>query len=250
MKASLFAFLLLLPTIAWAGNPNPYIGQAKRLYDRLEFEKCLHRIEQAGQWQNTPAEQAQIELYAGLCGLGLGNEQEALEHFEMALKLDPGLTAPPGGGPKVRSVFAKAHDNLVRESPELFQPKAAAPASELKTPTPEPAPPPPAAITPADVAAQSAAPAPATATATVAPARSLSAVPFVIAGVGVAAVIAASILGVQAKSFQQMKMNATFESDAVAFANQSQGLAIGADVLFAAASVALIAAIVSWFVLN
>jgi hypothetical protein len=250
MKGSLLAFLLVLPTVGWAGSPNPYIGQAKRLYDHLEFEKCLHRIEQAGHWQNSPVDQAQIELYAGLCGLGLGNEQEALEHFEMALKLDPGVTAPPGGGPKVRSVFAKAHDNVARESPELFQPKAQAPANELKTPTPEPASPPPAAITPSDAPAQPAAPAPATATATVAPARSLSVTPFVIGGVAVVAVIAASILGVEAKSFQQMKMNATFESDAVAFANQSQGLAIGADVCFATASVALIAALVSWFVLN
>src|SRR4051812_8070193 len=126
---TLAALLLALA----ADSANPYLAQAKVLHQALEFERCLKRLDQAGRWENTHAQLAEIELYQGLCTYGLGNEAIALEHFEMGLKLDATLELPPALGPKVNALFGRAR---VKVTPKLEPAPAPAPQ-----PAPLPAPP-------------------------------------------------------------------------------------------------------------
>jgi hypothetical protein len=96
----LAALFVLLPVLASAAeSPNPFLSQAKGLYSDMEFEKCSRRLEQATRWTNSQRQLAEIELFSGLCVLGLGDEREAIERFEMALKLDGTVAPPDAAGP-------------------------------------------------------------------------------------------------------------------------------------------------------
>ncbi len=143
--------LLLSAAAARAEEPNPFLQQAKRFYEQVKYEKCAQRLEQAVQWKSTPSELVEIELYAGLCALNLNGTQDAREHFELALRLDPHATLPPYSPPKAvvmfRSISAKVAKAREREAP----PQVAV----AKAPEPEPAPQPESAPT------ETAAPAPA-----------------------------------------------------------------------------------------
>ena len=88
-------------------GPNPFVVQAKDLYSKLEYEKCLKRIAQAQQWRSSPKELLEIELYAGLCHFNLGQKDDAEERFKTALRIDPNAELPPYTSPVAVNVFAK-----------------------------------------------------------------------------------------------------------------------------------------------
>src|SRR3989442_2358482 len=133
--------LLALPSLALADEANPYLNQAKTFQQGLDFEKCLKRLEQAARWSNSKAQLAQIELYSGLCELGLGHDTEALDHFELGLALDPTLVLPPGLGPKTAALFNKAKAKAPKAPPEEGL-KKPPPDGFKKPPSEKPLPPP------------------------------------------------------------------------------------------------------------
>jgi hypothetical protein len=88
-------------------GPNPFLVQARDLYSKLEFEKCLKRVSQAQQWRSSPKELLEIELYAGLCHFNLGQKPDAEERFKTALRIDPAAELPPYTTPRAVEIFNK-----------------------------------------------------------------------------------------------------------------------------------------------
>lgn len=104
-------------------GPNPFVVQAKDLYSKLEFEKCLKRIAQAQQWRSSPRELLEIELYAGLCHFNLGQKPDAEERFKTALRIDPTAELPPYTTPRAVELFNKIKKSL-KPPPEKEKPVA------------------------------------------------------------------------------------------------------------------------------
>lgn len=139
-RRSLFALLVLAATHALPASAeeagNPYLDEARRHYERLEFDRCLQRLELAPQWPNTRRELVELELLSGLCHFNLGHTREASEHFSLALKIDRDAQLPPFTSPKIVSAFEAARRELppaVSDAPRTGaiepRPKAVEPAS-------------------------------------------------------------------------------------------------------------------------
>ncbi len=226
-----FAALLL------SASPNPYLAQAKVLHQGLEFEKCLKRLEQATRWDNSKEQLAEIELYAGLCQFGLGDQLGATEHFEMGLKISPKLVPPPMVGPKVSALFQKAQAKVLprvdSETPSLAAPPEETPPPQPKrvelVPAPEP-------VAPVEIHQEP-------------PKRGRHLVaPLAVLGVSAAAAIVAIVFGAQAKSYESQANAGMFESDSIAWGATARTDALVANVCWAVAGAALIAAVITFFV--
>src|SRR5687768_10459338 len=89
-----------------------YLAQAKAYLQGLEYERCLQRLAQAVPLGGTQQEQAEIELYSGLCKYNLGKKNAARRHFHDALALNPSLELPPLSSPRIVELF-----NSVRPPP-------------------------------------------------------------------------------------------------------------------------------------
>ncbi len=122
----LFAILVAEPQ-APATEGNPYLLQARLLYERLEPAACLKRLEQATHWDNTREEQLEIELFGGLCAYFVGNEKAAAERFELALRLRPEAKLPPRTSPKIEALFDRVRAR-VKAAPESAPPSLLLPA--------------------------------------------------------------------------------------------------------------------------
>lgn len=247
MKAALL-LASLLSVQALADARNPYLMQAKVFYQGLEFEKCLKRLDQAGKWENSKDQLAEIELYQGLCGLALGKEKDASEHLELALTIDPALQLPPMQGPKVTALFEKAKAKVVAAKP--VEPASVAEPAPAPKPEPEPAPEPKVADAPVAPKLTPKVEEPVAVVEAVPPKERRLAVPLVLGGVGVVSVGVAAFFGVQAKSHERQANGATFESDAVSLGRQAKTDALVANVGFGVAGAAAVAAVVSYLLLN
>ncbi len=103
----------LVVSLLLGAQPNPFLAQAKELYEGLDFEKCVTRLEQAtSQWQSSKDELREIELYSGLCQFNLGKPKAAAEHFRTALRIDEATDLPPYSSPKAVDLFLEVKRSL------------------------------------------------------------------------------------------------------------------------------------------
>ncbi|MBI5547153.1 MAG: hypothetical protein HY901_25005 [Deltaproteobacteria bacterium] len=106
--------LWLIPAVATAGEHNPFLAAAMRLYRDLEYESALAKLKRAQQQpDNTPAEEVQIDLYLGLIEFELGDTDAAQSAFKRALAQDGTAVLPGGVSPKVSAAFEKARHELL-----------------------------------------------------------------------------------------------------------------------------------------
>ena len=129
-------------------GPNPYLSQAKELYQRLDFEKCLKRLAQAPQWKSDAPELLEIELVAGMCHYNLNQRQDAEERFRLALRMNADAELPMYTSPKLLDFFHWVKRKLHAPPPpmpeeDLDMPKESAPVKveKEKERLDEPAPP-------------------------------------------------------------------------------------------------------------
>jgi hypothetical protein len=111
---SLYTVVLIF-AVANADAPipeNPYLTQAKLLYQSAEFEKCLQKIDQARRLRDPGKDLADVELYEGLCHFNLDREAEARSHFEKALIANPALQAPAFSSPKITAALEESRAKL------------------------------------------------------------------------------------------------------------------------------------------
>lgn len=241
---------------------NPYLRQAKELYQNLDFEKCLQRLGQAPQWKSAPAELLEIELYAGMCHYNLNQRAEAEERFRLSLRIDPNAELPPYTSPKLVEFFIAVKKKLkpLKETKEPPPPVKEEPKEEPvvhKEPPPveepvvhkEPPPPPldeprvtpPPKLTP--------------------PPKPLAKTPPIVEqpswprrhpapiALGVVAVVAAGTgiaFGVNSKSLERRANAAKFESDFRDLGSAAQTNAMAANVSYGLAGAAAIGGILAW----
>lgn len=130
----------LVISLLLGAQPNPFLAQAKELYEGLDFEKCVARLEQAtSQWQSSKDELREIEIYSGLCQFNLGKTKTAAEHFRTALRIDEATDLPPYSSPKAVDLFLKVKRSL--QAPPEPLPEDDFPPDAPKKPKLEPTPP-------------------------------------------------------------------------------------------------------------
>ena len=240
---------LLLLAFGWAtvasaqATQNIYLAQGKVFFQGMEFEKCLQRMEQASRWSNlTRQDLRDIELYTGLCRFSLGQREEAVDHFTLALQLDPNTTLPPATSPKIEEVFrplaerARAaqaatgaepgQDALGKDGQDSSG--ADAPRSaHLVPPTPGPR-------TGVDAALEPDAP-------------KSRVLPLALGGTAVAAAGAGALLGVLARGHEaRFNDRLTYYDDAQAAGKSARSMALGANIAFGIAGAAATGALVTW----
>jgi len=265
MRRALFlaAALFASAALADAKHQNPFLSQAKVFATQGEGDKCLKRLIQAEQkWKfNDKKDRAEIELFGGICGYLVGETQAAEVSFKNAVKIDPKIELPKDFGPGIEQLWAKATGKAVpsagsaavaeKEKPgKKEKPVEAAPppvAKNVPPPPPkaEPLPPPkPRAMTADEkldqqISEEANAPMPEK--------KSRSLVLPVIFGIaGVGAGVSGIVLGLQAKSHEaQFKNLDTFYSDAQTAGNAARTEALVTNIMFAAAGVLLVAAIIT-----
>jgi hypothetical protein len=131
----------LWPCLALADvQGNPYLGQAKVFYQGLDYEKCLQRLDKASRWKSSTPEQAEIELYTGLCQYALGNKDELKQHIRDAIQLDPKVQVPQLAPPRFQQAFqeqlAEYRVSHPEEAAKLAEGAATNTATSLRRPTP------------------------------------------------------------------------------------------------------------------
>jgi len=229
MRAALVLAAMVSST-ALAAAGNPYLGQVKGLFEARRWERCLERVELARQrWSNAPDDEAQLELYAGLCRLGLGHELDAQLHLARALRIDLTLHLPLGTGPRVELFFERVRAR-VRASPAGAEEEAPVEPAQPEPPKEE-------------------APAPAVSLSERLSKQHLVA-PLSLAGAGLVGVVVGAVLGAEAKRLEGQANRALFESEIYRFGNAAKADATGANVSFAVAGAAAVAAVVVWWLLN
>lgn len=223
------ALALALALTLGADAPNPFLAEAKTLYEALDFERCLARLDQASKkWASTPKELFEIEVYSGLARFNLGQASQAREHFRVAQRIDPAGELPPYSSPKAIDVWLEVKQSLQPKPPPFPDgdlPDDAPRRTDLKpTKAPEPL-----AATPSIAWRRHAAPV----------ALSIVAAAGLAAGIG---------LGVQARQLEAQANAAAYESDFRSLGNAAQAHAVGADVAYGVAIAAAVTAAVLWWV--
>lgn len=258
-------------------GPNPYLHQAKELFQQLDFEKCLKRLQQAPQWKTEAPELLEIELLAGMCHYNLNQRPDAEERFRLALRMNPDAELPPYSSPKLVDFFLavkrkmraapppmpkedldlqkeKEKEKERQDKERLEKERQEALEREMereKEREPEPLPPPkPKEDEPRVEVKPKLVPPPKPPPPPVEPEPpsvfARRPVPLVI---GAAAVVAAGVgigLGVNSRSLEAQARAAHFESDYVAYGDAARGNALGANVAFAVAGTAAAVAVVTW----
>lgn len=219
--------LVLLATVAGvfatarparAAEPDAALVEAKRRYEALEYEQCLENLARVDVAAAAPAVRVDVYLQDGLCSVELNRRERAKTDFRAALRLDPGVSLPKYTSPKIVEVFDAAKAEVLAER--------------------RPAPPP----TPAPVVvAQTTVEAPTTS-------HGPPLATWILGGVAVAAAGTGTYFGLRANGLASDARAAFYEDDVVSRSDRARSAETGANVSFAVAGVAAVAAVVVWVV--
>lgn len=207
-------FALLLAT-ATPLERDPAYRAAEAAYNDFEFEDARLKFEKlASNPRTADADRARLKIWIGMCHAEEGALDAAARDFEAAALVDPEVEALPFMSPKARRMLEEARARAFARRP----PVRPAPLPDA-APTPEPQPPPPVA-------------------------SGLS--PLVIGGgavlgVGGIAAVSATIAGVAAQSAAAEAVATDDAAVAAARHQSARQLAVGANVGFVAAGVAVAA---------
>jgi hypothetical protein len=214
----------LFVAAALSAQPNPFLLQAKELYQSLDFERCVARLEQAStQWQSTKDELRDVELYGGLCHLSLGHRKEAAEHFRTALRIDEGADLPPYSSPKAVDLFLKVKKSL--QAPPAPLPEDDLPPDAPRATTLEPSTVPVARPSPSFIER-----------------RPLTTALGLTTGIAFAVGLG---LGVNARNLSIQANEARFEAEFQEKAAAARANATGANIAYGLAAAALVGAIIA-----
>lgn len=105
--------------VVLAQPANPYFETARAAHRAFDYGKCLKSADLASRLEAAPARKAEIELLWGLCAFELGRRAEALDHFEVALRLDPAVQLPEVVSPKIAAGFETVRKRLPPPPPTV-----------------------------------------------------------------------------------------------------------------------------------
>ncbi|MFP2904646.1 hypothetical protein ACLESD_06225 [Pyxidicoccus sp. 3LFB2] len=267
------------------GEVDRYISEAVRLYEDLEYELALERLERARQAPHGEDEAVSLALYRGILSAELGRWEAAREGFQAALLLRPDARLPLRVSPKVEREFeaqrAWAQAELARkrqDSPRLAEslPSPSVPEAhgqvepaQLMPPTSEPR---------AEAAPHASAPVPSGApesardvvtglvppgtsdaagkvvagepSAGVSPLRRVPVVSLVLLGTAVATGGTGTVFGLSSRGQLEDARGAHFRDEVVSRHAQAQRSAKTANLLFGTAGAAAAGALVTWLLMG
>ncbi len=133
--------LCIVLSAAPSPAPNPYLEEAKQLYQDLEYERALEALKRALSSPGTRSpDLAEIHVLRGLCHLQLGRDESGRGAFRAALLASPQAQLPPLTSPKIRAVF-EAERKALPPPPTVSPPTPVAPQALPVAPLPTDPPP-------------------------------------------------------------------------------------------------------------
>jgi hypothetical protein len=139
--SSLLLLLWLSPVRGWAaaaeaGPPGPF-AEIKRLYEDLDYEGALTRIQRARKGPLSAREEALLQLYEGIILSERSGMKQGGGAFESALRAWPTATLPVEVPPKIQAFFDETKQRVARELAAAPPPKGKDEAL-AETPAPKP----------------------------------------------------------------------------------------------------------------
>lgn len=208
----MLSLLVLSVSLAAPAHQNPHLVAAIEQLAALDDRGALVTLERAAAWpENDAAELSWVHVYFGLAWAGLNEKKKALESFKTALTLAPERRLPPSTSPTVQQWWKEAG------GASNEKPKSGGFLAESL------APPPPKSVTPRWVA-------------------------LGLFGGGALAAGVGGGLGAFSQELARSAhdpMSSPRIGDALSLQGQAERSALAANVLFAAAGVLALAALVS-----
>lgn len=242
--AALALALLCMPGTARAGGEDAesYLSAASGLFARNEYEQALEYIRKARTQPSNGADMdASLALWEGLLLLHLGKKDEPTPHLELAFLLKPELALPAKLSPKIKLRVEEIRARVKKERAE----KALAFRRE---PAPPPPPPP---VQPEPKVAEVKKPEeekPYLPSAELASRHATPVAPLVLGGVALGAGAAGAWFGLQSQDAVVRARAQGVQLDAASALGEANGQALAANVAFAVAGTAALAALVTLLV--
>lgn len=220
-----------------AAPTNASLEEAKAHHRAFRFEACLGSLDTAAGDAPVSAVLAEIEIWRGLCALGLSRRSAAVDHFQTAVRIDPDASLPPFTSPKIRNLFQSATEGL-RTQPSTPS-SARAGSLDLAPPsaTGTAASPGPDAVPPSSVAATAAT-----------PRGGLSPVTLAFGGGAAVGVGAYVFFGLRALQAEREANGAHFQSVNLQEGEHARSNARWANVSLAGAGACATGAVISYFI--
>jgi len=116
---------LVLPLAAHAaseGEIHNYLRSVNRLYESLDYEIALSRIQLARQLPRGTEEEVTLSLYEGIILCEMGKQKPGTTAFRAALLLRPSAKLPVQVAPKVEVLFESVRKQVKQEVDSLHPP--------------------------------------------------------------------------------------------------------------------------------
>ncbi|MBX7100049.1 MAG: hypothetical protein K1X89_20210 [Myxococcaceae bacterium] len=217
---------------------NPLLGKAVQQLRTFHEAEALVTLEKARAWpQNTDADLAQVEMYAGIAHGELSHAPEAVAAFRVARRLDPTLELPADVAPRIADWWKDAATRSGAPAPATPAPAPGPAAAEAPAATTKDAPVVPQ-LTPAALP--------------VAPAAQVDTAPgprwgrvagYSAAGASAASLVVGLTLGVLASQHAAEAQSTEAVGAAQSLHQQALGQAKGANVAFAVSGGLALAAV-------
>lgn len=187
-----------------------YLNAAVQLYENLEYEEALEKLERAKSYVSDIKDDVSISLYKGIILADLGQQEQSRVAFRAGLLLNPNAQLPLKVSPKVTRDFEALRDEVHREMETLGAKQA---AQQSVAATKEPPGPSPVSFAPGAV--------------TAAPPPRSRVLPYSLLGGGAVMAGAGVALGVSARSFNERKRELTADEAVLERDKASKKLTIG-----------------------
>jgi tetratricopeptide (TPR) repeat protein len=236
-----------------------YLRAASGLYQTLEYERALEQLKRARTVSSGVSDDAVIARYEGIVLFDMGQREEAVAAFKEALYLEPDATLPLRVSPKIADAFEATRLKVKKELAPLLAKRQAEDQARLEAQRAHAA---REAVAAKDAqAARDAAaraeaerraalpaaptPAPVEPAASAAP-KKVPLTPLVLGAGALVAAATATVFGVLAEQQIGLARSASFQVDTVMALERAQLPATVANIAWAVAGAAAVAALIAW----
>jgi tetratricopeptide (TPR) repeat protein len=228
-----------------------YLRAASGLYQTLEYERALEQLKRARSVSSGVSDDAVIARYEGIVLFDMGQREEAVAAFKEALYLEPDASLPLRVSPKITDAFEATRLKVKKELAPLLAKRQAEEQARLEAQRAQ-------AAKEAQAARDAAARAEAERRAALPPAstpvdpavsaepKKVPLTPIVLGAGALVAAATATLFGVLAEQQIGLARSASFQVDTVMALQRAQLPATVANIAWAVAGTAAVAALIAW----
>ncbi|RKH00948.1 tetratricopeptide repeat protein, partial [Corallococcus sp. CA053C] len=121
-----------------ARKVQPYLNEALRLYNELDYEQALEQLAQGRSVSEGAADDVSLSLYEGLILAELGRTEASTAAFTAALTLHPEAALPVLVSPKVQQRLEEVRQQVKQQHAQTASPPEKAPPSRVAVEPPLP----------------------------------------------------------------------------------------------------------------